>query len=761
MKKEWSVHDLILRIQRKLQSHFQNGTLSLGSIVENLRKNSSIKNQRTVVSSSFNYASSVTDFWSLSDGSVKCNEIPKRNSFFDYQINILEGIEEEVLHLTVRSEFLKNFKIDFFSSFINSVIDQVIDSQTSLIKDIGYFHKDNVEQLIKRKTDDTCKQWKERTILESIERSFLDYNLDIALKSDTLSMTYGQLNIATGKIASTLHTKNVDKKYPIAIYMDKSVEFIVVSLGILRYGCAYTPIPPSTPTERTQSIISVAGVRCIIDGNANRYIDSDNPSLCIINYEEILFSSGSVQEEFVVDESSLAYVLFTSGSTGIPKGVMGHHAGLNNRLRWMIDEFNINHKSIIIQKTPITFDVSIWELFLPLMVGAKIIVTTPDGQKDNDYLIDTIKREEIDVIHFVPTMLLNFLNHSRSEECKSIKSFICSGEALTPGIMEKFYRIFPEGNLINLYGPTEASIDVTCWYSNKNWKEDYVPIGKPISNTQIYILDDENHICPDGLVGEIAIGGVNVARGYINSEELTKKSFIAITESEDHFVYKTGDYGRYLSDGNIQFLGRKDSQIQLRGNRIELSEISMILEKYPFVKHSALKHWKISETDQFIAAYIIQKDKFEKEDIKTYLRRFLPEIMVPTYFVFLESFHLNNSGKLDIKALPNPRELKVNKVENARNISYSPDELKLKSYCEEVFKVKFTGKDQNFFDVGVHSLLLSELQIKIENEMGIKLSYLTFLKYPNIEELARYIKYGSDSNEKLSEFKKQIKRRRR
>lgn len=616
-------------------------------------------------------------------------------------------------------------------------------------------------------------RWNDDTIMESVEQVFKKHKSDIAVQSDNDSLTYRQLDIATRKIIRRFQRLNVDVKNPIAIFMDRSIEFIVTSFAILRFGGAYTPVPPYLPKERQKHILEKAGVRCFIFNDEHFEAELNMPDLTGIDFKNIMADEEVWDNLPVIDKNSLAYVLFTSGSTGTPKGVMGYHAGLHNRLRWMIREFHINSESVIFQKTPISFDVSIWELFLPLMVGAKSIVASPEGHKDNSYLIDIIVKEKVSLIHFVPTMFLNFLNHTRSRDCSSVKHYICSGEALTESIADKFFSVFPDGNLSNLYGPTEASIDVTCWHALKKRNMDFIPIGKPISNTQIYILKEDDTVCADGEIGEIAIGGVNVAKGYINAKELTDKKFINLPGTAIGTVYRTGDLGRYHTDGNIEYIGRIDSQVQLRGNRIELGEISAVLNRHEAVSHSVVKYWRYSDLDQFLAAYVIADKKLEAGFLKDYLRDFLPDIMIPSFIVNLKSFEFNSSGKIDMKSLPDPRTLNTEKITN--DFELSINEKKLKNICERLFHVQPIRVNQNFFDVGANSLMLAELQIIVEKEFGVHISYTDFFKHPNIRDLLDFLNIdqrstdkgqpglrdkNSESINRLKSIKQQVRRRR-
>ncbi|EDO25952.1 predicted protein, partial [Nematostella vectensis] len=273
----------------------------------------------------------------------------------------------------------------------------------------------------------------------------------------------------------------------------------------------------------------------------------------------------------------LAYMIYTSGSTGKPKGAMIEHRSIVNRLFWMQDEYKVDKTDKILQKTPYSFDVSVWEFFLPLMQGAQLVFAKPEGHKDPGYLIDLIESEKITILHFVPSMLQVFLEVKTKLQCKSIKKVFCSGEALPFELVQRFFKSFDSAELHNLYGPTEAAVDVTYWHCKREDSSGIIPIGFPVANTQIYVLDNYGNIVPDGVIGEIHIGGIQVARGYHNKESLTNEKFVKDPFSEHGKLYKTGDLGRRLKDGSVEYKGRIDFQVKIRGMRIELGEIEAAL----------------------------------------------------------------------------------------------------------------------------------------------------------------------------------------
>ncbi|MCV3214044.1 amino acid adenylation domain-containing protein, partial [Plectonema radiosum NIES-515] len=362
----------------------------------------------------------------------------------------------------------------------------------------------------------------------------------------------------------------------VGICVERSVEMVVGLLGILKAGGAYVPLDPNYPTQRLSYMLDDSGVQVLLTqqkllsslpSHTARVVCLDTDCLVIEEHSQENLNAG-------VGEDNLAYVIYTSGSTGLPKGVMNTHQGIHNRLLWMQQSYQLSSSDRVLQKTPFSFDVSVWEFFWPLLTGARIVIALPEGHKDNTYLVNLIFTQQITTIHFVPSMLQVFLLEANFENCSCLKRVFCSGEALQFELTQRFFTKL-ECELHNLYGPTEAAIDVSFWPCLPQGNLQIVPIGRPISNTQIYILDQDIKPVPIGVPGELYIGGAGVARGYLNRPELTTEKFIPnpFSDGKSERLYKTGDLGRYLSDGNIEFLGRIDNQVKIRGFRIELGEI--------------------------------------------------------------------------------------------------------------------------------------------------------------------------------------------
>ncbi len=393
---------------------------------------------------------------------------------------------------------------------------------------------------------------------------------------------------------------------------------VVGLLGILKSGGAYVPLDPAYPTERLRQVLADAAPKILLSDAAGRAVLGEEAleSLTVLDLDRRgqaeswadLPATNVDPKALGLTAHHLAYVIYTSGSTGTPKGVMNEHDALINRLLWMQEAYGLDHSDVVLQKTSFSFDVSAWEFFWTLFTGARLAIPPTEAHKESFQLIELIRKWNVTTIHFVPSMLISFVNTEGVERCTPLRRLICSGEALSEHHVYTYQNRLPGSQLYNLYGPTEAAIDVTAWACPSNYDGRIVPIGRPIANTQIYLLDGKGQPVPLGAVGEIYIGGVGVARGYLNHPELTAERFLADGFSPEGGarMYKTGDLGRYLPDGNIEFLGRNDDQVKIRGFRIELGEIEARLGEHPLV-HQAVVVAREEEAggEKRLVAYVV------------------------------------------------------------------------------------------------------------------------------------------------------------
>jgi amino acid adenylation domain-containing protein len=446
------------------------------------------------------------------------------------------------------------------------------------------------------------------------------------------------------------------------------------------------------------------------------------------------------------DPDNLAYVIYTSGSTGRPKGVMNSHRGIVNRIGWMQQAYSLTPSDRVLQKTPFGFDVSVWEFFWPLSFGAELVIAAPGGHQDPAYLAELIEQSGVSIIHFVPSMLQAFLEAADVGRCTSLRDTICSGEALAVETQNRFLKLLPTSNLHNLYGPTEAAVDVSAWACRVDSTATAVPIGAPISNIALYVLDHRLEPVPVGVAGELYIGGVGLARGYLGRPALSAERFVPSPFGSGERLYRTGDLVRWRSDGVLDYLGRLDHQVKLRGFRIELGEIEAALASHAAVEQAAVVV-REDGGDRKLVAYVALRDQAASHDaasreeaandeLRGHLKQQLPDYMVPAALVQLPSLPLSPNGKLDRNALPAPD------WQGSREAYIAPrnaTEQALAAIWCEVLKREHVSVTDNFFELGGDSLSATRAIARVQQELLIAVPLRAMFETATLGEFAERI----------------------
>ncbi|WP_080313066.1 non-ribosomal peptide synthetase, partial [Burkholderia pseudomallei] len=575
----------------------------------------------------------------------------------------------------------------------------------------------------------------------------------IALTFEGQRLSYAELNARANRLAHYLQARGVGPDRLVALCAERGIEMVVGLLAILKAGGAYVPLDPSHPPERLRRMLDDTNpVAVLVDdigadalASFESHVAARSPrvhlSRDIAQWRACSPANPSTPRERAARR--LAYVIYTSGSSGEPKGVMNEHRGVVNRLWWMQQTYALDERDAVLQKTPFSFDVSVWEFFWPLMSGARLVIAKPEGHKDPAYLSELIDRERVTTLHFVPSMLQAFLeDEGAARGCGSVKRVMCSGEALPPSLVKRFYRCLPDARLHNLYGPTEAAVDVTAWACDAEEGGASVPIGRPIANTRIYVLDGYGQPVPRGVAGELYIGGVQVARGYLNRPELTRERFV-----DDPFVaggrlYKTGDLARWRTDGSLEYLGRNDFQVKIRGFRIELGEIEAQLAKVAGVRETvvlARDSGSPAGEKRLVAYYTGNADVAALREQAT---RHLPAYMVPSAYVRLDAWPLTPNGKLDRRALPAPADDAYARAEY--EAPQGAKEEALAAIWKDLLPVERISRHDNFFELGGHSLLVIGLSEKLR-AAGLHADVRVVYRASTLADLAAHL--GTDNQD--------------
>ncbi|HHP0292688.1 TPA: non-ribosomal peptide synthase/polyketide synthase [Pseudomonas aeruginosa] len=543
-------------------------------------------------------------------------------------------------------------------------------------------------------------------------------------------LDYAELNRRANRLAHALIERGIGADRLVGVAMERSIEMVVALMAILKAGGAYVPVDPEYPEERQAYMLEDSGVELLLSqshlklplAQGVQRIDLDRGAPWFEDYSE-------ANPDIHLDGENLAYVIYTSGSTGKPKGAGNRHSALSNRLCWMQQAYGLGVGDTVLQKTPFSFDVSVWEFFWPLMSGARLVVAAPGDHRDPAKLVALINREGVDTLHFVPSMLQAFLQDEDVASCTSLKRIVCSGEALPADAQQQVFAKLPQAGLYNLYGPTEAAIDVTHWTCVEEGK-DAVPIGRPIANLACYILDGNLEPVPVGVLGELYLAGRGLARGYHQRPGLTAERFVASPFVAGERMYRTGDLARYRADGVIEYAGRIDHQVKLRGLRIELGEIEARLLEHPWVREAAV----LAVDGRQLVGYVVLESEGGdwREALAAHLAASLPEYMVPAQWLALERMPLSPNGKLDRKALP--------KIEAEDGLGEyvapaSEPERQLAAIWADVLGRERVGVTDNFFALGGDSIVSIQV-VSRARQAGLQLSPRDLFQLQNIRKLA-------------------------
>jgi amino acid adenylation domain-containing protein len=561
----------------------------------------------------------------------------------------------------------------------------------------------------------------------------------VALLCEDERLTYRQLNEGANRLAHYLRRQGVGPDSLVALCLERSTGMVVAMLAALKAGAAYLPLDPSHPAERLSFSVEDASAEVVLTREELRGRVGQGGRarvLCLDTQWESEVAAESAANPKVegLCERHLAYVIYTSGSAGRPKGVQIPHRAINNHMLWMRERLGLDETDIVLQKTPYTFDASVWEFFLPLMCGATLVMARPGGHQDSRYLIEEVKRRGVTVLQLVPTMLRVMLEERGAGECVSLRRVFCGGEALTAELRERFHGLL-DAELYNLYGPTETAIDATYMHCPPTGARGFVSIGRPLSNVRVYVLDRRLRPVPVGVTGELYIGGEQLARGYLNRPALTAEKFVPdpFSPLPGARLYRSGDAGRLHPDGEIEFLGRLDHQVKLRGNRIELGEIESALLRHPWVRDAAVVVREDAPGGGRLVAYVVGEAGVV--ELREHLKESLPEYMTPSAFVTLKAMPLLPNGKTDRRSLPAPD----GAAGDARGEYAAPrtavEEL-LAGAWADVLGVERVGAHDNFFDLGGHSLLVTQLVGRVREALGVELPLRDFFDARTLRDLA-------------------------
>jgi amino acid adenylation domain-containing protein len=572
-----------------------------------------------------------------------------------------------------------------------------------------------------------------------------------ALVFGDVRLSYAELDARANQLASRLIAAGVGPDVLVGIAVERSVEMVVGLLAVLKAGGAYVPMDPELPSERLAYLFEDSGIALLL---TQSHLSLPMPSgLTVLALDELDLSAySSDNPNITVAPENLAYVIYTSGSTGKPKGAGNRHSALTNRLCWMQQAYQLDASDTVLQKTPFSFDVSVWEFFWPLMTGARLAVAGPGDHRDPARLVELIHQYQVTTLHFVPSMLQAFLTDAQVSSCTGLKRIVCSGEALPVDAQQQVFAKLPQAGLYNLYGPTEAAIDVTHWTCREEGT-DTVPIGQPIANLSTYVLDAELNPVPVGVIGELYLGGEGLARGYHRRPALTAERFATSPFGNGERLYRTGDLARQRADGVIEYAGRIDYQVKIRGLRIELGEIEARLMEQPEVREAVVLALELAGSLQLVG-YVVPSEAdadplLLRDTLKVRLKAGLPDYMIPTHWVALAQMPLSPNGKLERRALPTPE---AGAGRSHYRVPVTDLEVALAAIWQEVLHVERIGLDDDFFELGGHSLQLVMLQSRLRAAFGADVQLKDIQALRTLDAQATHIQATTVSDDREAEL---------
>ncbi len=693
----------------------------------------------------YNHQPQVADIASVSTASgLELGSIDwqSRTTQFDLTLDTWEKGGKLHAALTYASDLFEADSIERMAGHWTRLLQAVVDDSTQKIGELPMLTADE-QQVLVQDWNRTAEIYPVEQCLHPLIQAQARRTPDApALVFGERQLSYAQLDARSNQLAHCLREQGVGPDVLVGICLERSLEMVIGLLAIHKAGGAYVPLDPEYPAERLAYMIDDSAIGLLLSQSTLiGALPTEGVKVIALDQEQDWLDGYSETCPPVeVHPLNLAYVIYTSGSTGKPKGAGNSHAALVNRLCWMQQAYGLDGSDSVLQKTPFSFDVSVWEFFWPLMTGARLVVAPPGAHREPAQLIRLIDDYGISTLHFVPSMLQAFIHEPGVEACNGLKRIVCSGEALPLDAQLQVFKKLPGAGLYNLYGPTEAAIDVTHWTCIDEGA-DSVPIGRPIANLRTHVLDAQLLPVPAGVTGELYLGGAGLARSYHRRPALSAERFVPCPFHDGARLYRTGDRVRQRADGVIDYLGRLDHQVKLRGLRIELGEIETRLMQHALVREAVV----LVQGGKHLVAYLVLEnpdaDSQWPQSLKAWLLGSLPEYMVPTYLMPLDALPVTANGKLDRKALPPPDAV----PQQAFVAPQDTMQTTLAQIWQDVLGLERVGLEDNFFELGGDSIISIQV-VSRARQAGIRLSPRDLFQYQTVRSLALVAAFDSRSS---------------
>ncbi|HJP93407.1 MAG TPA: amino acid adenylation domain-containing protein [Pyrinomonadaceae bacterium] len=730
-----SFNALLARVKQTALEGYEHQDLPFEKLVEELRPERS--NRMPFFQVMFQYQHAPRDVASLNGVTFLTEAVESHTSKFDLSLGAYERDGVLKFQLEYSTDLFDRETIETMLSRFTILLQSIVSDPDISVGQLSIMTDAERGQLLVD-WNDTFEDFGEfESLQQKFERQAAQSPDAPAIIYEDQQLTFAELNERANKLAHYLKKAGVEEETGVAVFLERSPDMIVALLGVLKAGGAYVPLDVSYPNERIDYVLQDSRARVVLTHEKWRSALPANDLLLVSlddDWDQIDRESAANLAATAHPETA-AYVIYTSGSTGKPKGVVGLHGATVNRLEWMYRRYPFAADEVCCQKTSLSFVDSIWEIFGPLLTGVPLVILPEEVAKDVDHFIDALDKNRVTRLVLVPSLLRAMLatGDGIGRRISQLKSWTSSGEALPLPLAESFKHHFPDAILLNLYGSSEVAADVTYYEVEQSALPD-IPLGRPIPNTQLYILDSNREPVPVGVTGEIYVGGANLARGYLDRPELTAEKFVPhpFANTPGQRLYRTGDLGRFLGTGDVEYRGRTDHQVKIRGSRIELGEIQSALDTHPEIRASIVLVHEDASGEKRLTAYVLSRGKrLSNRDVRAYLGKKLPEFMVPASIVVLEDFPRTASGKIDRLSLPKPVDVREDQVA-PRNLT---EEIVAEVFTD-ILAVDEISVNDDFFALGGHSLLIPRVINRLNELFAVDLPMRALFDNSRISELA-------------------------
>ena len=740
-----SFSNLLLRVRDTCIGADANQDLPFEKLVQELQPERD-QSQNPLFQVMFVLQNATRPFTGIPGLRIESVEIPTTRSPFDLSLFLRQREGKYIGYIGYSTDLFDPDRIERMTGHYRTLLEAIVSAADQSVALLPILTQAERHQILIEWNDTAADYPKDKCIHHLFEEQVERKPDALAVEFEDQQITYRELNRRANQLAHYLISLGIGPEKLVGICVERSLEMVVGLLGILKAGGAYVPLDPAYPRERLEFMLEDAQLAVLLTQKplVRRLPRTEALAVCLDDWT-VFGEQSKANPKRGTKPDGPAYVMYTSGSTGTPKGVVGLHRGAVNRFAWMWSAYPFGANEMSCVKTSLSFVDSVWEVFGPLLKGIPSTIIPEQVAQDPQLLIQRLADKQVTRIVLVPSLLKAILNVDPDLQghVPELKLWTSSGESLSTELAERFQQCLPNSKLINLYGSSEISADVTCYEVHKTEPRGSISIGWSIHNTQIYLLDSEMQPVPIGVAGEICVGGAGLARGYLNRPQLTTERFVPNTFSDESRarLYRTGDLARYLSNGNIEFLGRVDNQVKIRGYRIEPAEVETLLNQHPAVRESVVvAHEDASSLERQLVAYVVSPDQPMPlgHQFRSFLKDKLPEFMMPSAFVLLETLPLLPNGKVDRGALPSPQNARV----TAENVFFEPRtvaEQLVTQIWQEVLKVEKVGIYDNFFELGGHSLTATQAIARLCDAFRAEIPLRFLFETPTVADLTHRI----------------------